>query len=112
MNRFGLLLVIAVFSSGPSCGQVADRIYQGGDIVTVNDAQSFAEAVAVKDGKILAVGSLDELAKHQGAKTEIVDLSGQALLLSKTWRFTDAGHREWFLECESSGEYEESTRLR
>lgn len=80
MNRFGLLLVIAVFSSGPSYGQVANRIYQGGDIVTVNDAQPFADAVAVKDGKILAVGSFDELAKHQGSKTEVVDLAGHALL--------------------------------
>ena len=34
----------------------ADTIYTGGDIVTVNDAQPTAEALAVKDGKILAVG--------------------------------------------------------
>ena len=37
--------------------QVADTIYTGGDIVTVNDKQPSAEAVAVKDGKILAVGA-------------------------------------------------------
>ena len=42
---------------GPSPAQVADAIYAGGDIVTVNDAQPDAEAVAVKDGKILAVGA-------------------------------------------------------
>ena len=35
---------------------VADTIYVGGDIVTINDAQPTAEALAVKDGKILAVG--------------------------------------------------------
>ena len=35
---------------------VADTIYVGGDIVTLNDAQPTAEALAVKDGKILAVG--------------------------------------------------------
>ena len=34
----------------------ADTIYVGGDIVTINDAQPTAEALAVKDGKILAVG--------------------------------------------------------
>lgn len=80
VNRIGLLLVIAILSSGSSYGQVADRIYRGGDIVTVNDAQPSAEAVAIKDGKILAVGSIDEIAKHQDAKTEIVDLAGHALL--------------------------------
>ncbi len=44
----------------PDCAsraQVADTIYTGGDIVTVNDRQPAAEAVAVKDGKILAVGA-------------------------------------------------------
>lgn len=40
---------------------VADSIYFGGDIVTVNDAQPTAEAVAVRDGRIVAVGALGEL---------------------------------------------------
>lgn len=80
MNRLGLLLVITVLASGPSYGQFADRMYRGGNIVTVNDAAPVAEAVAIKDGRILAVGSLDKLAKHQGEKTEIVDLAGRALL--------------------------------
>lgn len=61
-------------------GQVADRIYREGDVVTVNDAQSFAKAVAIKDGKILAVGSDEEIAKFKDAKTEIIDLAGRALL--------------------------------
>lgn len=80
MNRLGLLLVITVFVSGPSYGQFADRMYRGGNIVTVNDAAPVAEAVAIKDGRILAVGSLDKLAKYQGETTEIVDLAGRALL--------------------------------
>jgi hypothetical protein len=36
----------------------------------------------------------------------------QVLLSDKIPRFTDAGHRVWFLDCEGSGECEESTRLR
>jgi len=39
----------------------ADTIYLGGDIITVNDAQPAAEALAVKDGRILAVGSRAEI---------------------------------------------------
>jgi predicted amidohydrolase YtcJ len=59
----------------------ADTIYVGGDIVTVNDAQPSAEALAVKDGKILAVGSRAELeSAHKGAATRVVDLAGKALL--------------------------------
>jgi predicted amidohydrolase YtcJ len=60
---------------------VADTLYVGGDIVTVNDAQPTAEALAVKDGKILAVGARAELEKaHQGPATKVVDLAGKALL--------------------------------
>ncbi len=66
--------------TAPAYGQVADKIIQGGSIVTVNDAKPFADAVAIKEGKILAVGSNDEIAKHKGANTEIVDLAGRALL--------------------------------
>jgi len=36
-------------------------IYHGGSIVTVNDAQPRAEALAVKGGKILAVGALGDV---------------------------------------------------
>ena len=47
---------------------VAYSIYTGGAIVTANDAQPAAEAVAVKEGKILAVGSPGEIEKsHKGA---------------------------------------------
>jgi predicted amidohydrolase YtcJ len=35
----------------------AHAIYSGGDIITVNDSQPTAEAIAVKDGRILAVGA-------------------------------------------------------
>jgi predicted amidohydrolase YtcJ len=62
-------------------GPVADAIYSGGPIVTVNDAQPEAEALAVKDGKILAVGSKSDIeSAHLGASTRIVDLGGRTLV--------------------------------
>ena len=61
----------------------ADKIYVGGDIVTMNDAQPSAQAVAVKDGKILAVGDRKAIEdKNKGANTRIIDLAGKALLPS------------------------------
>lgn len=36
--------------------ETADTIYHGGSILTIDDANPRAEAVAVKDGKIIAVG--------------------------------------------------------
>lgn len=59
----------------------ADAIYLNGQIVTIDDEQPTAEAVAVKDGRIVAVGTRDEVvAKHQGPATRRVDLDGKTLL--------------------------------
>lgn len=60
--------------------ETADTIYAGGPILTINDTMPRAEAVAVRDGRILAVGSLDEIAKHRGDTTEDFDLDGRAML--------------------------------
>ncbi len=83
-----ILFLAIVFSVVPAteCGAaatgvVADTIYMGGDIVTINDMQPTAEAVAVKDGKLLAVGALAEIEKtNKGAATKLVDLGGKTLL--------------------------------
>ena len=73
-----LLLATGCKSSGPAV--LADAIYVGGPIVTVNDAQPNAEALAVKAGKILAVGARAKIENaHKGATTKVVDLGGGTL---------------------------------
>ncbi len=65
----------------PPLADTADLIYSGGDIVTVNDKQPSVEALAVKDGKILAVGDRKAIeAQHKGATTKMVNLAGKTLL--------------------------------
>jgi predicted amidohydrolase YtcJ len=58
----------------------ADRIFTGGPVLTMNDAQPRAEAVAVKDGRIVAVGTPEEIAALRGEGTEVTDLAGRALV--------------------------------
>jgi predicted amidohydrolase YtcJ len=80
---FSLLLVLTAGCGvgGPDAASTADAIYYGGDIVTVNDAQPTVEALAVKDGKILMVGTRAELEKfHKGTTTQMIDLAGKTLL--------------------------------
>ncbi|WP_170603374.1 amidohydrolase [Ruegeria arenilitoris] len=60
--------------------QVADRIYSGGPILTIDDERPTVEAVAVRDGRILAVGAHDEIAAYQGDGTELFDLEGRTML--------------------------------
>ncbi len=59
----------------------ADTIYSGGDILTMagNDP-AYVEALAVKDGKILALGPAAGVLKTKGHTTQMVDLGGKTLL--------------------------------
>ena len=58
----------------------ADALYSGGPILTIDRQQPEVEAVAVRDGRILAMGTVQELERHAGPATTRVDLRGQALL--------------------------------
>jgi len=58
----------------------ADKIFLGGDFITVADNKTEVEALAVFQGKILAVGTEQEIFKFKAAHTEIIDLQGQTLL--------------------------------
>jgi len=58
----------------------ADLLLLNGRIVTVDPDFSIVEAVAVGDGKIIAVGSSDEVARWRGEGTEVVDLGGKVVL--------------------------------
>lgn len=77
-----VLTFLGVFWGNQSVAaqDVADTIYQGGPILTINDALPHAEAVAVADGKILAVGALADILAFQNDATAIFDLDGRAML--------------------------------
>lgn len=73
-------LIAGLLMASPVVGQVADQIWSGGPIITMDDARPTAQAVAVKDGRILAVGDDQVMQKHRGDHTQIMDLQGNALL--------------------------------
>jgi len=54
----------------------ADRVLVGGRIITVDAADSVAAAVAIKDGRILAVGTNAQVLALTGPSTERIDLHG------------------------------------
>jgi predicted amidohydrolase YtcJ len=58
----------------------ADVIYLNGIVITVNDQQPQAEAVAVQNGRILAVGTKSKIEALKGKNTQIVDLKGKTLV--------------------------------
>ncbi|SFT86000.1 amidohydrolase [Sedimentitalea nanhaiensis] len=78
--RGALMASVLLAGSVVSAQEIADTIYSGGPILTIDDDQPNAEAVAVKDGRILAVGALDAIEQHRGEATENFDLNGRAML--------------------------------
>jgi predicted amidohydrolase YtcJ len=73
--------VLSLASATPSRADVADTLYTGGDIITMRGPQpEMAEALAVKNGKILFVGPLAEAQALVGPATTTIDLAGKTLL--------------------------------
>lgn len=58
----------------------ADSIVLGGKIYTVNPRQPWAEALAVRNGKIVAVGSEAEIRSLRGPRTEIIEADAHLVL--------------------------------
>lgn len=54
----------------------ADVVYTNGRFVTLDETLPRAEALAARDGRILAIGSAESLAAHIGPDTQVVDLRG------------------------------------
>lgn len=57
-----------------------DLVLLNAKVYTVNPAQPWAEAVAVLDKKIVAVGSTEDIAKLAGSETVALDLGGRLLM--------------------------------
>ncbi|MEN1967966.1 amidohydrolase [Lentibacillus sp. N15] len=55
-------------------------LFIDGEIITVNDKDEIAEAVAVKGNKITAIGSTEEILDLKDKNTEVIDLKGKTLV--------------------------------
>ncbi len=67
-------------SSTRRSARTADLIFTGGPVLTMSAAQPRAEAVAVRDGRILAVGSAEDVGATADSRTRTIDLDGRCLL--------------------------------
>jgi predicted amidohydrolase YtcJ len=90
-RRWGILVSLSAFAllalnaapAGPdaSCTDVpATLILYSGNIITVNARNDIVEAVAVRDGKILAVGKNQDILRLKGSNTQVIDLHGRTVI--------------------------------
>jgi predicted amidohydrolase YtcJ len=65
--------------SSASSTNAADAIFVNGDIYT-QASPARAQAMAVRDGRIVAIGTNDDIRKMKGGHTQVVDLGGHFVM--------------------------------
>jgi predicted amidohydrolase YtcJ len=75
-----LLVFIPIRTWVQSGSQTAETIYYNGRVVTLWDARPIAEAVAIRDHRLLAVGSNRDVLQTADARTKKIDLHGRTVL--------------------------------
>ncbi len=68
------------FATVTWANEPADSVYRHGRIYTVDAAQRWVDAVAIKGGRFVAVGRDVEIAPFIGAATRVVDLGGRMVM--------------------------------
>ena len=63
-----------------TAAQSADWVLRGGPVYTVDAERSVARAVAIADGVIAAVGSVEEIERYVGEETRVIELEGRMVL--------------------------------
>lgn len=77
----GVALVAVLLGAGTArAADAADVVYRNARFYTVNERQPWADAVAVRDGRFLRVGTAAEVAPLIAPATRIVDLGGSFVL--------------------------------
>ena len=56
------------------------RVFVGGTVLPVDAAFSEAEALAIKSGKVLAVGTREQVLRAAGSDAQIIDVGGRTIL--------------------------------
>ncbi len=74
---FIALVAFATLGLPAQAQQTADTVFVNGKFYTVEASQPWAEAVAVKDGRFISVGSNSQIETLKGPGTRVVDLKGK-----------------------------------
>jgi predicted amidohydrolase YtcJ len=74
--------VMAALMSAPlvAQAQTADTVLVNGKVVTVDDRFSIAQALAVRGGRIVKVGTSAEIDALKGPQTRVIDLAGRTVI--------------------------------
>jgi predicted amidohydrolase YtcJ len=75
-----LACAAALLAGAAAQAQPADLVLVGGKVVTVDARDTIARAVAIRDGRVLAVGDDAAVRKLAGVETHVIDLGGRTVI--------------------------------
>src|SRR5579864_8178414 len=75
-----LIPLLAIVAAPAAWSQTADTVLVNGKVLTVDNQFSIRDAIAIRDGKITAVGNNNEVKKVAGPKARVIDLQGHTVI--------------------------------
>jgi predicted amidohydrolase YtcJ len=80
LTTFALAACTAPGDEPADAGPQADLVLTGGTVITIETEQPHAEALAIANGRILAVGSSDQIQLLTGQDTKVIELNGRVVM--------------------------------
>ena len=123
MRRFAfivstfLVVVFAIAAAGTQgAPQVApaDLVLRGGRIITLDAQTPAAEALAARNGAIVAIGTAAAIAPYIGPNTQVIDLKGQTAIpgfIEGHGHFNNLGESKLNLELQNTKSWEEIVHM-
>ena len=73
-------IIVALAVAGPAFAQQPDTVLLNGKILTVDRTSSIREALAIRDGRIVAAGTTADIRRLAGSTTRVIDLQGRTVI--------------------------------
>src|SRR5262245_64340690 len=80
IRSFVLFVGVSLVCATQALAQSPDTILVNGKIVTVDARASTREALAVRDGRIVSLGTTADIRKLAGPRTRVIDLQGRTVI--------------------------------
>src|SRR5206468_507267 len=74
------LVILLSLLTSPALAQPADLVLRGGKVITVDSGWHVAQAVAVRNGRFVAIGDEATVARYLGPNTQVVELAGKTVV--------------------------------
>jgi len=78
--KISLLIALTILPG--FCATASDTVLVNGEFYTINNEENWAEAVAIEDGIIVYVGSMEGVDSYISENTEVIDLEGKFVMPS------------------------------